>query len=238
MSGIQKLSEGVHFFQNFAFARQQDLFEKLAQGQSPKACLITCSDSRIVPELITSSDPGDLFVVRNPGNIIPPIGTGNNGEAAGVEYAIAALGVEDVIVCGHTGCGAMKGVLNPDSLKELPLVKEWLGFCGATGQIMRENYKHLKGDDLLTVAAEENVLVQLEHLHTLPIVAARLGRNAIRLHAWMFNIGTGEVFAFDGEQGQFRPMGVDSPRKKGESKEKSESKEKPARKAQRNSRKS
>lgn len=210
MSGIQKLTEGIHFFRSNAFAKQQTLFQQLVKKQSPKACLITCSDSRIVPELITSANPGDLFVVRNPGNIIPPIGTGNNGEAAGVEFAIAALGVEDIIVCGHTGCGAMKGVLQPDTLAELPLVREWLGFCGATGQIMRENYKHLKGDDLLTVAAEENVLVQLEHLHTLPIVAARLGRNAIRLHAWMFNIGSGEIFAFDSDEGQFRPLGVDS----------------------------
>lgn len=209
MSGIQKLTEGVHFFRSNEFAKQKTLFEQLSKGQSPKACLITCSDSRIVPELITNSNPGDLFVVRNPGNIIPPIGTGNNGEAAGVEYAIAVLGVEDIIVCGHTGCGAMKAVLQPETLGDLPLVREWLGFCGATGQIMRENYKHLKGEDLQTVAAEENVLVQVEHLHTLPIVAARLGRNSLRLHAWMFNIGTAEIFAFDSEQGQFRPLGID-----------------------------
>jgi carbonic anhydrase len=214
MSGIQKLTEGVHFFRSNEFAKQQTLFQQLVKKQSPKACLITCSDSRIVPELITNANPGDLFVVRNPGNIIPPIGTGNNGEAAGVEYAIAALGVEDIIVCGHTGCGAMKGVLQPETVAELPLVREWLGFCGATSQIMRENYKHLKGDDLLTVAAEENVLVQVEHLHTLPIVAARLGRNAIRLHAWIFNIGSGEIFAFDSDEGQFRPLGVDGRRDK------------------------
>ncbi len=203
---MQKLVEGIHHFAGHAFEDQRQLFDKLAKSQHPQACFITCSDSRIDPNLITWTDPGDLFVVRNPGNIVPPIGTSNNGEASAVEYAIVALNVRDIIVCGHTGCGAMKGLLNPKSLKELPLTRAWLKYAGATAQIILENYTHLSGDELVAAAAEENVLVQIEHLHTLPVIAARLGRGAIRLHAWMYKIATGQMFAYDGQERQFLPL--------------------------------
>lgn len=208
---MQKLVDGIHHFISHELGEQKELFDKLAKSQHPQACFITCSDSRIDPNLITSTGPGDLFVVRNPGNIVPPIGTSNNGEASAVEYAIVALGVKDVIVCGHTGCGAMKGLLAPKSLKELPLTRSWLKYAGATQQIIRDNYQHLSGDALVTAAAEENVLVQLEHLHTLPVVASRLGRNAIRLHAWMYKIATGQMFAYDSNVREFRPLGGVTP---------------------------
>lgn len=200
---MQKLVEGIHHFCSHEFGEQRELFNKLAKSQHPQACFITCSDSRIDPNLITTTDPGDLFVVRNPGNIVPPIGTSNNGEASAVEYAVVALGVKDIIVCGHTGCGAMKGLLEPERLKELPLTRAWLKYAGATQQIIRENYQHLSGEALLTATAEENVLVQLEHLHTLPVVAARLGRQ-IRLHGWMYRIGSGEMYAYDSGAREFR----------------------------------
>ena len=203
---MQRLVAGIHHFNSHTFGEQRELFQKLSKSQHPQACFITCSDSRIDPNLITSTDPGDLFVVRNPGNIVPPIGTSNNGEAAAVEYAIIALEVKDIIVCGHTGCGAMKGLLNPRDLKQLPLVRSWLKYAGATELIIRENYADLTGEELYTATAEENVLVQLEHLHTLPIVAARLGRGSIRLHAWMYNIASGQMFAYDSESRQFQPL--------------------------------
>lgn len=203
---MQKLVDGIHHFASNEFSQQRELFDKLSKSQQPQACFITCSDSRIDPNLITTTDPGDLFVVRNPGNIVPPIGTSNNGEASAVEYAIVALGVRDIIVCGHTGCGAMKGLLNPASLKELPLTRSWLKYASATRQIIRENYSHLSGEALLTATAEENVLVQLEHLHTLPVIAARLGRGLIRLHGWMFKISTGEMFAYDSHEREFRAL--------------------------------
>lgn len=203
---MQKLVEGIHHFHSHGFGEQRELFDKLAKSQHPEACFITCSDSRIDPNLITSTDPGDLFVVRNPGNIVPPIGTSNNGEACAVEYAVLALGVSDIIVCGHTACGAMKGLLDRKSLKTLPLTRSWLKYAGATECIIRENYSHLSGDQLVTAAAEENVLVQLEHLHTHPIVAARIGRGLIRLHGWMFNIGEGKMYAYDSDVKQFVPL--------------------------------
>ena len=200
---MQKLVEGIHHFQNDGFNAQRDLFERLARGQHPDALFITCSDSRINPNLITNTNPGDLFIVRNVGNMVPPHGTTNNAEAAAVEFAVEALGVKDIIVCGHTHCGAMKGLLNPGSLASMPAVKSWLTHGEAAQRIVQENYTHLQGDALVTAMAEENVLVQLEHLHTLPIVAARLAAKKINLHGWMYKIENGRIFTYDIEAKQF-----------------------------------
>ena len=203
---MQKLIDGVHYFQNVGFRQQQELFERLAGGQNPEACFITCADSRIDPNLITNAKPGQLFIVRNAGNVIPCYGTSNNGELAAVEFAVGVLGVKDIIVCGHTHCGAMKGVLNPDSLSSLPTLKEWLRHCDSTAEIIKDHYTHLSGEELYTATAEENVLVQLEHLRTLPIIASRASRGQINLHGWMYKFETGEVFVYDSAIGQFAKL--------------------------------
>jgi len=208
---MQKLVDGLHHFQNHVFSSQREFFERLARGQHPMACFITCSDSRIDPNLITNTEPGELFIVRNVGNIVPPHGTVNNGEAAAIEFAVVALGIKDIIVCGHTGCGAMGGLLQPEGLSKMPGVREWLRHADATQQIIRENYEHLHGDALFTAAAEENVLVQVEHLRTLPAVAARLARGSVVLHAWMYKIETGETFEFDAASRQFVPFVAQQP---------------------------
>lgn len=198
-----KLIEGIHHFQQDTFGSMEEMFERLARSQSPDALFITCSDSRIVPNLLTNTEPGDLFLLRNAGNIIPPHGAANGGEAATIEYAVAALGIEEIIVCGHSNCGAMKALLEPDSVKDLPAVADWLRHAETTQRIIRENYSHLKGDALLKAAIAENVLVQLEHLRTLPSVATRLLRGDLHLHGWVYEIETGEVFTYDPALGQF-----------------------------------
>lgn len=203
---MQSLVDGVHYFQTTGFQRQRELFERLAEGQHPEACFITCSDSRIVTSLITGAKPGQLFNVRNVGNLVPCYGTSNNGEMAAVEFAITALGVNHIIVCGHTNCGAMKGLLDPESLRDMPATASWLRHAESTAAIIKENYSHLSGQELLTACAEENVLVQLEHLHSLPVIASRLSRGRIHLHGWMYKIETGQVFAFDSEARQFVPF--------------------------------
>lgn len=200
---MQKLVDGLHHFQNEVFSSQRQLFEKLCRGQHPLACFVTCSDSRINPNLITHTEPGELFIVRNAGNLVPPHGTGNNGEAAAVEFAVVALGVKDIIVCGHTHCGAMSGLLQRDKLDHMPAVRDWLRHAEATERIVKENYTHLEGEALVTATAEENVLVQVEHLRTLPAVAARLARGDVKLHAWMYKIETGEIFEYDVERRQY-----------------------------------
>jgi carbonic anhydrase len=203
---VEKLIDGIHQFQKEDFLPLQGLFEQLAKGQNPETLFITCSDSRIDPNLLSRSKPGDLFILRNAGNIIPAHGTSANGEAATVEFAVAALGVRDVIVCGHSHCGAMKGLLHPEQLESLPAVKSWLSHAETTRRIIQDNYEYLDGEAQLMATIEENVLVQLEHLRTHPAVASRLVRGDLHLHGWVYMIETGEVFAYDAAAGQFLPI--------------------------------
>jgi len=200
---VQKLLQGIHQFQKDGFVPLQGLFEQLAKGQNPETLFITCSDSRIDPNLLTRSQPGDLFILRNAGNIVPPHGAANGGEAATIEFAVAGLGVKDIIICGHSHCGAIAGLLEPERVASMPAVSHWLTHAETTRRIIRENYNHLEGAALLTATVEENVLVQLENLRTLPAVASRLVRGDLHLHGWVYKLETGEVFAYDVASGQF-----------------------------------
>ncbi len=203
---MQKLVEGIHHFQANIFSPQRELFERLANEQNPDALFITCSDSRINPNLLTQTGPGDLFILRNAGNIIPPYGAANGGEGATIEFAVAALNIRDIIVCGHSRCGAMKGLLDPESLRDMPAVASWLGHAEATRRIIKGKYQHLHDQELLSATIEENVLVQLENLRTHPAVAAALARGQLKLHAWVYKIETGQVFSYDPKRGQFLPL--------------------------------
>ena len=203
---MQKLVDGIHHFQANAFAAEPAFYAGLAKGQSPETLFITCSDSRIDPNLLTNTRPGELFVLRNAGNMVPAYGAANGGEGATVEYAVAALGVKHIVVCGHSHCGAMKGLLDLDGLNELPTVRGWLGHAESTRRVIRENYGHLQGPALVTATVQENVLAQLENLRTHPAVAARVARGALHLHGWVYKIETGEVFSYDQAAGQFVPL--------------------------------
>ena len=203
---MQKLIQGIHRFRQENFRPLQDLYEKLSHGQAPETLFITCSDSRIDPNLLTRSKPGELFILRNAGNIVPPHGAANGGEAATIEFAVAALGVKDIIICGHSHCGAMRGLLEPESVVNLPTVSSWLSHAETTRRIVQDNYAHLEGEKRLTATVEENVLVQLENLRTLPAVASRMVRGDLHLHGWVYKIETGEVFAYELESGQFVPI--------------------------------
>ena len=202
---MKKLIQGIHRFKQEDFRPLEGLFRELAKGQHPDTLFVTCSDSRIDPNLLTKSKPGDLFILRNAGNIVPPHGSGG-GEAATIEFAVGGLGVRDVIVCGHYRCGAMRGLLRPEDVAPLPDVAAWLRHAETTRRILRENYAHLDGERLEDAAVEENVLVQLEHLMTLPAVASRLRRGDLHLHGWACRSETGEVSAYDSAAGQFVPL--------------------------------
>ncbi|TWU25854.1 carbonic anhydrase [Bythopirellula polymerisocia] len=204
---MQKLVKGIHQFQQSTFASQKRLFERLTKGQHPLALFITCSDSRIDPSLITQTDPGELFIMRNAGNIVPAYGAVAGGEAATIEYAIGVLKIRDIIICGHSHCGAMGGLLAPDQIAKLPAVKSWLGQAEATARIIEENYAHISDPQaLLTATVEENVLVQIENLRTHPSVAAALMRGDVKVHGWVYKFETGQVFAYKPEQGQYVPL--------------------------------
>jgi carbonic anhydrase len=203
---MEKIVRGIHQFQTTEFSAHRELFETLSQGQRPETLLITCSDSRIAPELLMQTQPGDLFVLRNAGNLIPPYGAANGGEGATVEYAIAALGVKHALVMGHSNCGAMKGLLDPESLADMPLVSEWLKHTDATRRVVDECYPDLEGVNLLNAAIKENVLVQLDNLRTYPKVAALMAKGELTLHGWIYEIESGQILAYDPQVSHFVPI--------------------------------
>jgi carbonic anhydrase len=205
---VEKLVQGVHKFQSKVFRKNLEFFNRLSKGQTPHALFITCSDSRVVPDLITQSDPGDLFVLRNAGNILPPYGTGSGAEASAIEYAVKGLGVKSVVVCGHTRCGAMKGLLDPDELAGLPEVRAWLRHAAAGKEIVDTLYRDLTGAARWKVMVEENVLSQMENLRTHPAVAAGLAMGTLTLHAWVYKMETGQVYAYDPDSGQYEPLAM------------------------------
>jgi carbonic anhydrase len=196
---MKKLLDGLQKFQAGYFSSHKELFEQLAHGQHPRILFITCSDSRIDPNLITQAQVGELFVIRNAGNIIPPFGAANGGEGASIEYAIEALGIEQIIVCGHSHCGAMKGLLKLNILQEkMPLVYDWLKHAEATRRLVEDNYSHyVEGEELLELTIAENVLNQLDNLQTYPTIRSKQHQQKLSLHGWIYRIETGEVLAYD-----------------------------------------
>jgi len=209
---MQRLIEGVHKFRREEFGRYRELFARLSrEGQNPHTLFITCSDSRVLAELVTQSQPGDLFVVKNAGNIVPPSATSGstNSTAAAIEYAVHVLGVADIVVCGHTQCGAMTALLDglPDP-SAMPHAAAWLEIAAPVREIVRRDYGHLDATERVTAAAEENVLLALENLRGYPVVAERLNAGTIRLHGWCFKIDTAEMFAYEPGVGQFQPLVV------------------------------
>ncbi|NVJ20511.1 MULTISPECIES: carbonic anhydrase [Myxococcus] len=203
---MEKLIPGLHHFQTEVFRSKQELYSRLAEAQSPEVLFITCSDSRVLPNELTSAGPGELFIIRNAGNIVPPHGTPNNGEGATIEYAVAALEVRHIIVCGHTRCGAMQGLLHPEQLSRLPEMRDWLRHAENTRRIVQESYGHLTGPALQDAAVMENVLVQVEHLRSLPVVAEGLARRKLNLYAWVYQLEDGSVHAYDPDLGQYAPV--------------------------------
>ena len=203
---MEHLLSGVHQFHSQVFQRERDFFDKLVAGQSPSALFVTCSDSRVDPNLITQSGPGELFVLRNAGNIVPPYGASNGGESATIEYAVAALGVRDIVICGHSRCGAISALLHPEKARSMPLVTNWLNHAETTRRIVAENYSHASGDELLEIAVQEHVLVQVENIQTHPSVAVKLQRGELKLHAWVYHLETGEILAYSGDDRCFEPL--------------------------------
>ncbi|MCE5316577.1 MAG: carbonic anhydrase [Parachlamydia sp.] len=204
-----KLIEGIHKFRQEELGRYQALFHRLSlEGQKPHTLFITCSDSRVLAELITQSQPGDLFVVKNAGNLVPPshLMGNTNATAAAIEFAVQILEVSDIVVCGHSQCGAIAALLHGlPAAEEMPHLKTWLDVASPVRQIIERNYQHLQNDEeRLTAASEENVLYALENLHTYPEVAKRLESGTLRLHGWFFKIGTAELFAYDMATQQFQ----------------------------------
>ncbi|WDF70981.1 carbonic anhydrase [Novosphingobium sp. KACC 22771] len=209
---MNELIGRVFSFEKTTFPASGELFNKLTtHGQSPKALMVSCADSRIVPEQILQAQPGDLFVCRNAGNMVPSYGTQLGGVSATVEYAVMALGVRDIIVCGHSDCGAMKALANPVGLEAMPNVKAWLGHGAAAEHIVSSCKGHLKDGDRVRAVTLENIIAQIAHLRTHPSVAAAIARGEMALHGWFVDIHAGQVLGLDGDTGHFVPLREDTP---------------------------
>ncbi len=207
MFPTERLLHGVRRFRTEVVPGRLSLYQELANGQRPQALFIACADSRVAPELITQADPGEIFTCRNAGNIVPPYGQATGGVSAAIEYAVMALKVRDIVVCGHSDCGAMKGILHPEALAGMPTVRSWLNHAEVARRVVEDNCSHLEGADKLQALAEENVLAQLNHLRTHPSVATHLAMGDINLHGWVYSVKTREVIAFDADQDRFVPLG-------------------------------
>ncbi|GGD98596.1 carbonic anhydrase [Polymorphobacter glacialis] len=203
---MPKFAAGVVRFQRDVFPDKRELFAKLSTGQKPEALFITCSDSRIELGMLTQSQPGDLFVVRNAGNIVPPHSNTTGATTAAIEFAVTGLGIEHIVICGHTDCGAMKGAIAPEKLDAMPHVRDWLGYARAAVEIVDAIGDGLNDHDRMLMLLEQNVMLQLNHLKTHPAVAVAMARGKLTLHGWVYDIGEGEILALDDRDGSFSPV--------------------------------
>lgn len=207
---MNELIGRVFNFEKTLFPASSELFGKLTtHGQSPKALMISCADSRIVPEQIMQAEPGDLFVCRNAGNIVPPYATQNGGVTSTVEYAVMVLGVRDIIVCGHSDCGAMKALSDPTGLETMPNVAAWLKHGAAAENIVSSCHADLEGKERVRAITLENIIAQISHLRTHPSVAAAIAKGEMTLHGWMVDIHAGQVLGLNGDTGEFVPLRED-----------------------------
>lgn len=209
---MQKLEAGIHHFHANYFADNRTLFEKLdTDGQKPETLFITCCDSRVVPTLITSTAPGELFIIRNVGNVVPAAAERGalGGNSAAIEYAVAVLEVSNVIVCGHTNCGAIDAILHPERMAHLSYLPRWLAEAERIPKIIEERYGNLQGEARMIAAVEENVLLSLENLRSFDVVAKRLDEGTLKMSGWVFKIATGQVFDYDPVSGQFLELAHD-----------------------------
>ncbi len=208
---MEKLISGIHQFRKQYWSDNRDLFQRLAEhGQSPDALFITCCDSRVVPSVFTQGQPGDLFIYRNIGNFVPPYSDGTldgTGVGAAIEYAVDHLRVGDIIVCGHSDCGAMNALYKDrKAFAETPHITEWLKHGDGTLKVVEDNYPEKSKEERLAITAEENVLVQMENLRTYPVVRKAAQEGRLMVHAWFFEVGEGKVYGYSPEKGQYEPL--------------------------------
>jgi carbonic anhydrase len=211
---VDNILRGLNRFQKKVYPKHRELFRKLALQQRPAALFITCADSRIDPCLLTQTKPGELFICRVIGNIVPRYPESIGGVSATIEYAVGVLGVPDVIVCGHTDCGVMKGVLNPEALKPLANVSAWLGHAQPAREALAKSEDNMTEPEFLLALTERNVVEQLKNLHTHPAVAVRLEQGSLKLHGWVYHIGKGIVTTYNPKRERFIRVRTIKPRKK------------------------
>jgi carbonic anhydrase len=196
-----KLLVGIRHFKNHHLKEKKEFLASLSKGQSPDVVLITCSDSRIDPHLFTHSGLGTLFVGRNPGNIVAPFNEScsPSGEGATIEFGLVHLNISEIIICGHSHCGAMKGLLTHNLDKHLPSTAAWLKHSQILVEHLEQRHPETAHQDYLfklKCLTQDNILLQIEHLKTHPSVKARLEEGNLQIHGWYYEIETGEVYIY------------------------------------------
>jgi carbonic anhydrase len=203
----ERLKQGIRRFRTEVYPERKEAYVQAeAEPQKPHTLIVACADSRIDPGMITQSDPGELFVTRNIGNLVPTYGEMMGGVSAVLEYAVSALKVQHVVICGHTDCGAMKALINPEQLKRMPTVRRWLHNAEAAMSVAREVESH---DDFLMNLTKQNVLMQMTHAKTHPSVAGALARGELVMSGWVYEIGSGNVLIYDETTSTFEPVVAD-----------------------------
>lgn len=200
---MKNLVKGYLRFRNDVFPQLKDHYRLLADRQSPDALFITCADSRVVPNLILQTEPGDLFLARNVGNVVPPTGEMPGGISATVEYAVEVLKVRHVIICGHSDCGAVKAVLQRKDMSRLPITDKWLKYVEAAWQYRDPGDP--AGDEKAqhTALIHANVIAQVNNLKTHPEVAAGMAKGTLQVHGWYYDIMSGAIEAYDQQTHKF-----------------------------------
>jgi carbonic anhydrase len=213
---LEQLKDGVRRFQAEVYPQQAEMFAQAASEKpTPHTLFITCADSRIDPVAITSSSTGEIFVTRNIGNMVPAYGEMLGGVSAVIEFAVSSLGVQHIVICGHTHCGAVQALLDPESVAKMPTVKSWLRNAHAALSVAETLQERASGSpnepNIIDILTEQNVLLQMQHLKTHPSVAGAMAKDELTISGWIYNIGTGEVrIAADGQR-TFTPIGRQSP---------------------------
>ena len=202
---MQELIDGFLKFKRDVYPDRVQLFKRLATSQSPRTLFIACADSRVVPELLTQREPGELFVIRNAGNIVPSYGAEPGGVSASVEYAVAGLGVTDIVICGHSDCGAMTAVATCKCLDHMPAVGNWLRYADSA-KAVNHSKEYASQRERVDAMVRGNVVAQLANIKTHPSVALALAQGKVTLHGWVYDIETGSIEALDSETGSFVPL--------------------------------
>lgn len=202
---MKQLLEGYRRFHSDVFPQRRDHFHLLSEGQSPETLFLTCADSRVVPDLILQTEPGDLFIGRNVGNVVPPHGEMEGGVSATIEYAVEVLKVKHIIICGHSDCGAIKAALDKQSLASLPSARHWLRYVESAWNFVDPS---VRGSDTeLLALIHANVIAQVENLKTHPEVSAALAQQRLEVHGWFYDILSGTIESYDLELKKFVPLG-------------------------------
>lgn len=209
---MEKLYKGIHKFHESYFIREEDFFKNLSHSQDPEVLFITCSDSRVDPNLVTQSRPGELFIVRNVGNIIPPYDAikDKNSVVAAIEFAVLVLKVKDIILCGHSNCGAINSLYMDDKeLCKMPHLRDWLKIASPVKEMISSVYPDLAGISLNRKTEEENILFQLRNIETYPFVVQALNDGKLHIHGWYYDIGTGAVYSYNPVKDAFEKIVYD-----------------------------